>query len=137
MEKILVSFLLIFFSFVLGQNKVDVKLKNDIVYVDGNECLKYSSPFMGNTTTFYSLEGEKLFYFDVRDAGKNSQGYIKIGFTDSDYTATVKNEISRKNIIKGLIEEGALENCKINQEKIKNFVTRFDQKYEQSIIRYN
>lgn len=137
MKKVVLFSLFIFSYFSFAQDKIDVKLKKDIVYLNGNECLKFSSPFMGNTTTFYSLEGEKLFYFDVRDAGKNSQGYIKIGFTDSDYTATVKNEITRRSLVKGLIEEGALENCKINQDKIKNFVNRFDQNYEQSIIRVN
>jgi len=52
--------------------------------------------------------------------------------------ATLKNEVTRKNIIKGLIEEETLDiNCNFNKDKIRNFVNRFDQNFEKSIIRHS
>lgn len=123
-------FLVSYFAF--GQK---IELKKDIVYVDKAECLKYSSAFMGDTTDFYSLSGEKLFYMDIKDAGKYSAGYLKIGFTGTDYVLTLKNEFTRKQIIRRLIEEKVLVDCKLNLENIKDFINRYDQKYEGSIIR--
>lgn len=132
MKKILLGALLIVSCFAFGQK---IKLKDDKVYVDDKECLKHESKNMGTINSFSNLTtGDKLFYVDYKDAGSRL-GYVKIGFTGTDNVITLSSNHNRKDIIKSLIEEKVLENCKINFDNIKNFINRYNQHYEESIIR--
>lgn len=110
-----------------------IKLKDDKVFVDAKECLNYKSK--GSTkNSFFTLDGKPAFYVDLIIVdGKGS--YEKVSFVDSDEIATMRNEFSRKAIISQLIEMGVIENCKINPEKIKDYIKRYNQDYEKSIVR--
>ena len=131
MKKVLFFSLIMIASFAFGQN---VKLKDGKVLIDGNVCLNYEAKNLGSSNSFLSLEGKKLFYLDLQDGG-GKLGYLKIGFSGTNYVLTLANENSRKEIIRKLIEEKVIEDCKINVDNIKEFVNRYDQHFEESIIR--
>ncbi|WP_284463472.1 hypothetical protein [Chryseobacterium sp.] len=134
MKKILFTLAITFSCFAFGQK---VKLKNDKLFIDDKECMKYTSKELGTKNSFFSLDGKPLFFLDVISTGKGiDDGYIKISFTDSEEIVTMGVGYSKKSIVSQLIEMGVIDNCKINSERIKDYVKRYDQKYEQSIIRH-
>jgi len=133
MKKFLLGFAIIISCLVFSQ---EVKMKKGIVYEDGKEVLKYTS--QSNQTTYSTLEGNKILYIDfVPNNSRADASYFKVGFYDSDETATMKNNISPKRILVYLINESVLEKGKLNVQNISNFIKRYDEKFEESIIRHS
>lgn len=136
MKKVLFFGLMIFTIFAFGQK---VKLKKDIVYIDEQKCFAYESKNLANNNIISTLDGEKLFFIDLIDqngvGSRNNEAYIKVSFIDSDEISTMPNAFSRKEIIEGMIDVGVIDKCTFKKEKIPNFIKRFDQRYEDSIIR--
>lgn len=130
MKRIILFSLLTISCFAFGQK---VKLKDDILFIDSKECMHYSSKQLGTKNVFSSLDGKALFFIDFISTGK----YVKISFTDSDEIATIQSNVTRKKIIEQFLELGLIKDCTFFPEKIKNYIKRYDQKYEQSIIRYS
>lgn len=134
MKKVLFGFALIITSLTFGQK---VKLKDDKVFIDDKECLKYASKALGTKNSFSSLDGKILFFVDLISTGKGvDDGYVKISFIDSDEFVTMQTGFTKKMIISQLIEMGIINNCTFYPDKIKDYVKRYDQKYEQSIVRH-
>ncbi|KQS92709.1 hypothetical protein [Chryseobacterium sp. Leaf394] len=136
MKKILLSSMLIVSCLAFGQK---IKLKDDKVYVDDKECLSYKSK-VSVRNSFFTLDGKPVFYIDVIivDSKLGVDGsYEKVSFADSEEISTTRNEYSRKAIILQLIEMGVIENCKFNPDRIKDYVKRYNQNFEKSIVRHS
>jgi len=134
MKKIILSLAILTSFFAFGQK---VKLKDDKVFIDDKECMKYTSKSLATKNSFSSLDGKPLFFIDLISTGKGvDDGYVKISFVDSDEFVTMETGFTKKMIISQLIEMGVINNCTFYPEKIKDYVKRYDQKYEQSIVRH-
>lgn len=128
MKNFLLGSMLIISCLAFGQ---DIKLKDDHVFIDKNKCMRYVSKELGSTNTFYSLNGEKLFYMDINQNKRGNQFY-KIQFTGSDEVikAVSPGMNTKKSFIKIMIEEGVInpKDCVINLANIKNFQDRYHDK---------
>lgn len=134
MKKVLFGFTILASCLVFGQK---VKLKDDKVFIDDKECMKYTSKSLATKSSFSTLDNKPLFFIDLISTGKGvNDGYIKVTFIDSDEFVTMETGFNKKAIISHLIEMGVINDCKFYPEKIKDYVKRYDQKYEQSIIRH-
>lgn len=130
MKKALLICSLATYSFMSSQ---DIKFKDDHVFIDKNKCMKYTSKDMTSHNTFYSLNGDKIFYIDVAE-NKRGEGYFKIQFTGSDeiITALPTAMNFRKGFIANMIEEGVLDpkNCQVNLSNVKTFKDRYNKNFE-------
>ncbi len=99
MRKILFSLSLVISCLTFGQ-KID--FKDDFVIINGKKCFKFESKRLGDFSTFYSLEGKKLFYIDAQ-----RESFYKIGFSGiDDYATLYKQKMNQKKEFLGyLIDE--------------------------------
>ena len=113
--------------FTIGfTNAQKVKIKKDIVYLDGTECLKISGD--SNNVSFSDLEGNEIMFLKFIHNSRYARLYTKITFFDQDLSFTSSSYIfNKKLLIKKLIDDGTLKNCKLDAEKVKRFVTKFDE----------
>ncbi|MDQ0064564.1 hypothetical protein [Chryseobacterium lathyri] len=138
MKKILFASMFIFSCFAFAQ---EVKLKKDAVYVDNKECLKVVSNNSRNFV-FTTLDKQRLFSFDYIITGENREGfaagYVKVYFFETNEVLTFKNNrFTKKVFIQNLINDKVLDNCALNIDNIKGFIQRYNEHYEESIIRSN
>ncbi|MBB4805623.1 hypothetical protein HNP38_000895 [Chryseobacterium defluvii] len=130
MKKVLLVCSLAVFGFMSSQ---DIRLKDDHVFIDKNKCMKYTSRELTSFNTFYSLNGDKLFYIDVAE-NKRGETYFKIQFNGFDdiITAQATAMNFRKGFINNMIEEGVLDpkNCQVNLSNIKTFKDRYNKNFE-------
>lgn len=116
-------------SFFIGSAQ-DVRFKKGIVYVDDKECLKYDSD--ANNVSYQSLEGEDLFVLKFIRVGGIL--YTKVVFVESQMHLTSENYIfSKKLLVQKLLKSNVIENCTLNEEKIANFIVKFDEKVEERL----
>ena len=138
MKKVLFGFALAISCLVFGQ---DVKLKKDAVYVNNKECLKIISNNNRNFL-FTNLNNEKMFSFDYIITGEDTKGfakgYVKVYFFETKDILTFQNDrFTKKMFIQNLISDNIIDNCALNVDNIKSFIQRYDEHYEESIIRSN
>ncbi|RST26838.1 hypothetical protein [Chryseobacterium lacus] len=130
MKKILALSFCVFSVFFFGQN---VKLKKDVVYINGKQCMKYSSKELGSSTTFSSLEGKRLFYIDVAKNDPLDRSYYKIQFAGSnDIITTPATGLNyRAAFIKNMISEGVINpaNCEVNLAHVTAYGDRYHQDF--------
>jgi len=128
MKKVFVIlFLLVSFSSFCQK----VKFDGGYVLVDGVKVLKHVSKSLGMNNTFSDLNDKKLFFIDEEHPNSNSNSwYLKVYFVEFDIKMTIKS-ITRKGIIKAMLEEGALgKDGSLNLENVKIFVSRYDANVE-------
>jgi hypothetical protein len=105
-------------------------IKNNIVFIDGKECLKISSSDPNNVAILDADGNEIIFLKFIHDS-KYGSLYNKIIFLDQKVSFTSKTYIyTKKNLIKRLLAEKVIENCKLNSEKIEKFILKFDEDVE-------
>lgn len=125
MKKVLFGISILFSCFVFGQN---IKLKDNHVFIDNNKCFRYVSKDLSSTNTFYSLNGEKLFYMDINQ-NKRGEGFYKIQFTGADEVikAIAPGMNVKKSFLALMIEEGVInpKDCTINLSNVKSFADRY------------
>jgi hypothetical protein len=126
MKKTFFASIFIFSSLAFGQ---DVKLKDGFVLLDKKKCFKYESKGLAEKNTFYSLDGQKVFYIDM-----HGNKYHKIQFVGSNDFVTLNQRSmnARKEFIINLIEEGVIDpkDCSIKIDNFKNFKDRYHKDYE-------
>jgi hypothetical protein len=127
MKQILFIFLLSF-SF-LGFSQ-DIDFKKGIIYLDGKECMKYDSD--SNTVTYQNLNGDDIMILKyMRPDGSQSSLYTKVIFIESHREFTSQNFIfTKKSLIEKLIKSNVLVGCVLNDEKLENFILKYDEKVE-------
>ncbi len=127
MKHILIIFLL-GFSF-LGFSQ-DIDFKKGIISVDGKECMKYDSD--ANTVTYQNLNGDDIMILKyMRPDGSQASLYTKVIFIESRREFTSQNYIfTKKALIEKLIKSNVLVDCVLNDEKLENFILKYDEKVE-------
>jgi len=131
MKKALL-FLLFLNSFAIFSQ--DVNFKKGIVYVDGKECMKYDSG--ATNVTFQNMNGDDIMILKfLRPDGTQSSLYVKVIFIESRQELTSKSYIfTKKLLVEKLLKSNALQDCALNEEKVGNFVLKFDEKIEDRVI---
>lgn len=110
-------------------NAQKIKIKKDIVYLDGQECLKVSGD--PNNVSFSDLEGHELFFLKFIRNTRYASLYTKVTFFDDDLSLTSSSYIfSKKLLIKKLLLDGTLKDCKLVSDKVKRFVQKYDENVE-------
>lgn len=137
--KAILIFSILFISFATLSQKQKVKVKNDIVTLDGNPMFKMVSSNYPDAYTIYSLEDEKLAIFNAQYYNDPKQitagspegrvGYFEITFFNGDLDQCeirivgFKKQLAQHIISAGLIVDGQLvekavkEFCAINGSK--------------------
>ena len=133
MKTILFIFALFFAISNVYSQKKDIKIKDDIVTVDGTAVFKITTVSMGNLTTLDNLQGERLIVFTYQtynDETKKSQANPSgaVRFLDVTFLneAMDKCEIrveTKKGMVKQVIDNELIdENGKLNDKMIQQFV---------------
>lgn len=127
--RILLSICMIFtFCSVQAQK---VKLKKDIIYVDGEARFSYAKKTHGREFVVYTLNTKDELFTAIFYSGdsENSEGdYYKLVFTNEkksmEYTRTYWN----KYLITWLIEQDILlVEGTMDPDKIDNFINKYDE----------
>lgn len=106
-----------------------VKIKKDVVYVDGKECLKTSND--PNNVSFFDLEGNEIFFIKFIHNSRFAPLYCKITFFESNLSFTSASFMfTKKILVNKLISDGTLKDCKLVPEKVQRFVQKYDENVE-------
>jgi len=111
----------------------EVKIKKDVVYVDGVESLNVGGDM--NNVSFYDLEGNEIIFMRYIHDSKYGSLYTKTTFLDINKSFTNMTYIfTKKDLIKKLIENKVLVNGKIDPEKAERFITKYDEQVEKESL---
>jgi hypothetical protein len=131
MKKIFLSIAIILLATIAKTQSI--KIKNNIVFIDGVECLKVNND--PNNVAIMDLSGNELIFIKFIHDSKYGSLYNKITFLDQKLSFTSKSYIfTKKLLLKKLLEDKTLENCKLNPGKVEKFVLKFDEDVEKPII---
>jgi hypothetical protein len=107
----------------------EIKIKNDIVLIDGKECLKISGD--ANNVSISDLDGNEIIFLKFIHESKYGSLYNKITFLDKKLSFTSKSYIfTKKLLIKKLLSDKTLNECKLDSEKVEKFVLKYDENVE-------
>lgn len=123
---------LIFALAILGNSAFcqDFDIKKNVVYIDGKECLKFQVSD-ANNITLLDMDGHEIIFLKYIHNTRYATTYNKITFLDQKMSFTSKDYIyTKKLLIKRLLNEGIIKDCKLNTEKIESFVMKFDENVE-------
>ena len=126
------NFFFLFFTLLIVNSSFSqsFNIKKDIVFIDGKECLKISKSD-ANNIAILDLEGKEIIFLKFIHDSKYASLYNKIIFLDQKVSFTSKTYIyTKKLLIKRLLAEKVIENCKLNTEKIEKFILKFDEEVE-------
>jgi len=125
--------LLVFLGINLNVFAQEVKIKKDVVYVDGVESLNVGGDM--NNVSFYDLEGNEIVFMRYIHDSKYASLYTKTTFLDINKSFTNMTYIfTKKDLIKKLIENKVLVNGKIDPEKAERFITKYDEQVEKESL---
>lgn len=101
-----------------------IKLKNKIVNVNQEKILTYRNELNGST--FTNLIGEDLFYVSFYPRTDLSPAYTKIIFLIEKNVMTNHTLVlTRKNLIKSLLQNNVYKNGALDQEAVALFILKF------------
>jgi hypothetical protein len=125
MKKYTFVFLMLLATGLMHAQEIDVK--KNIVSIDGKECLKVDKKDLNNVS-ISDLNGNDLVYLKYAD-DKFGKRYNTIIFVNSKKSLYTQQFIyvNAKMLIKRLIENHVLEDCKINDAKAENFVVKYNE----------
>lgn len=126
-KSILLALILLISLVSFGQ---DINFKKGIISIDGKECLKYDSD--SNNVTYQNLKGEDIMILKfMRPDGTQESLYTKVIFIESHQEFTSKSYIfTKKVLIEKLLKSNTLVNCNLDEEKVRTFVLKYDEKVE-------
>ncbi|MCO5259515.1 MAG: hypothetical protein M9916_05165 [Crocinitomicaceae bacterium] len=130
--KTLCTIIACFIFLISFSQKQDIKIKDDIVYVNSQEVFKATTQMAGNTITIYNLNGERLIVFNYQtfnDNTKISQSnpsgavrYIDVTFLNEDMDKCEIQSTIKKGLVKQIIENQLIDNeGKLNDQMVKQF----------------
>lgn len=133
MKILSIILILLLVTFNANSQKKDIKVKDDIVTVDGTAVFKMTSVELGNLTTIYNLQGERLIVFTYQtynDEAKKSQAnpsgavrYLDVTFLNEAMDKCEIRVETKKGIAKQVIDNELIdENGKLNDKMIQQFV---------------
>jgi hypothetical protein len=107
----------------------DVKIKNDIVLIDGKECLKIGGD--SNNVSISDLEGNEIIFLKFIHDSRYGSLYNKITFLEQKLSFTSMSYIfSKKLLLEKLVLDKTLNDCKLDPEKVEKFVLKYDENVE-------
>lgn len=125
-------FILCFSFFAVQLNAQKIKIKKDIVYIDDVECLKISGDV--NNISFFDLEGNELFFLKFLHNTRYGALYNKITFINQKMSFTSRTYIyTKKLLINRLVDNFVLQNCALQEDKVANFVMKYDENIEYDV----
>lgn len=136
MKKI--SLILVLLFTIVHSHSQNIKIKDKIVWVDNQECLKIAS-IDANNVEFTTLDESQtiILKFIRTGMGTNDGLYNKIFFVEQNKSFTTRSYIfTKKLLIEKLIESKVISDCKIDDSKIDKFIMKFDENIEENLIRY-
>lgn len=128
MNKVLLTVLVLLIT--ATAHSQEIKIKKGMILVDSKECLKIndSDP---NNVSIMDLDGNEIIFLKFIHFSKYAEIYNKITFLDQKLSFTSRSYIfTKKLLIKKLLEDKTLENCKLNPQKVERFVLKFDENVE-------
>lgn len=118
----------LFFMCLIGFSQ-EIKIKDDIVSIDGKECLKISGDV--NNVSISDLDGNEIIFLKYIHNSRYGSLYNKITFLDKKLSFTSKSYIfTKKLLIKKLLADKTLNECKLDPDKVEKFVLKFDENVE-------
>ena len=116
--------LLIIFACANFTSAQGIKIKKNVVYIDALDYLTYGGDLNG--TTFSDLDGNDLFFISYHTKTETNPAYTKVIFLKEKKIMTNMNIVlTRKALIKTLIENRALVDGKLNEDGIDIFILKF------------
>ncbi len=105
----------------------EIEVKKNIVSIDGKECLKIDKKDLNNVS-ISDLTGNDLVYLKYADDrfGRRYNTIIFVAANKSLYTQQFIY-VNAKMLIKRLMDNHVLENCIINDAKVDNFITKYNE----------
>lgn len=132
-----IKYLLLLFAFIFTTGFVHaqkIKIKKKIVYIDGEKCLEIGGD--ANNVSFFDLDGNEIIFLKYIRDSRYADLYTKVTFLDKKISFTSKSYIfTKKLLIKKLLSDRTLKDCQLNQDKVENFVLKFDENVENEQIK--
>lgn len=127
MKKVVFTLSLFLVTFIGLSQEVDIK--KDVVYVDGKECLKIGGD--ANNVSISDLEGNEIIFMKYIHNSRYGKVYNKITFLNEKLTFTSQSYVfTKKLLVKKLLADKTLNECKLDSEKVEKFVMKFDENIE-------
>lgn len=127
-RTLLVLLLSLFFASSFSQ---DIDFKKGIVLVDGKECIKMSKED-AVSISFTDMEGNDLIFLRFIHNSKFAKLYTKVTFIDQKLSFTSQSYIyTKKLLIKKLINNNVIQDCKINVANLEKFIMKYDENVEE------
>lgn len=109
----------------------DVDFKKGLVIIDGKECLKMSNED-AVSVSFTDMDGNDLIFLRFIHNSKFGKLYNKVTFIGQKVSFTSQSYIyTKKMLIKKLITNKVIEDCKINEENLEKFIMKYDENVEE------
>lgn len=103
-----------------------VKLKKEVIYIEGKEALSFEKKSHNNEYAIYELNTKNEI---VNVVSNVNEGYKKIIFTESKKSLETTLGYWNSSFIKWLIEQNVLSiDGKLNSNKIDYFIEKYDEK---------
>lgn len=128
MRKILIIIFLLGVSY--SSFSQDVDFKKNIVLVDGKECIKMSNED-AVSVSYSDMEGNELIMMRFIHGSRYGSVYNKVVFLNEKLSFTSQSYVyTKKMLIKRLVKDKVIENCKINRENLEKFIMKYDENVE-------
>jgi len=125
--KFLTLMFLIIGTLVFSQK---VSIKKNVIYLDEKECLKITSSDPNNVS-ISDLEGNEIIFLKFIHNSRYGSVYNKVTFLEQNLTFTSQSYVfNKKLLINKLVESKVLNNCKLDSDKVKTFVLKYDENVE-------
>lgn len=103
-----------------------VKLKKEVIYIEGNEALSFEKKSHNNEYVIYELNTKNEI---INVISYINEGYKKILFTESKKSLETTLGYWNSSFIKWLIEQNVLSlEGKLNSDRIDFFIEKYDEK---------
>ncbi|RZJ72000.1 hypothetical protein [Flavobacterium sp.] len=107
--------------------KIDFDKKTATVSIDGVACMKYESN--ANNVTYMTLEGTDIIILKYME--QNGVRYCKVIFVESNQQLTSESySFTKKLLVEKLLKSNTLVDCALNEEKVRTFCMKYDEKVE-------
>ncbi len=124
----LVLMLSLLFSSSFGQ---DIDFKKGVVIINGKECMKMSKED-AVSISFTDMEGNDMIFLRFIHNSKFGKLYNKVTFIDQKISFTSQSYIyTKKLLIKKLIINNVIQDCRINVESLEKFILKYDENIEE------
>ncbi|NVK66488.1 MAG: hypothetical protein HWE22_17990 [Flavobacteriales bacterium] len=128
--KILFTLLLLFTLPSAYAQKV--KLKKEVIYVDGQATFSFAKRTHGTEIVVYTLNTKDELFTAIFYPGDNEtrdDNYYRLVFTGDDKSMEYTRAYWNKSLITWLLEQGILTtDGKLDASKIDNFISKYDEK---------